>query len=61
MKDNLFEMLLNLFEKTLAQLKENHASTNKNDIDREKQADAQGVSKSETDVSFVKSARFSPF
>ena len=54
MKDNLFEMLLNLFEKTLTQLKESHASTSKNDIDREKQADVHGSSSA--DLAFVKSA-----
>ena len=52
MKDNLFEMLLTLFEKTLTQLKENHASTSESDIDREKQAGASP----ETHASFIKSA-----
>ncbi len=56
MKDNLFEMLLNLFEKTLTQLKEKHASTHKDDIDREKQAETQGSVNVETDVAFVKSS-----
>ncbi len=36
MKDSLFEMLLNLFEKTLTQLKEKHVSTSSNSMDREK-------------------------
>ena len=35
MKDNLFEMLLTLFEKTLTQLKENHASMNLDEAGRE--------------------------
>ncbi len=52
MKDNLFEMLLSLFEKTLTQLKEKHASTSKNDIDREKQTDNHVG----TDLAFIKSA-----
>lgn len=39
MKDNLFEMLLNLFELTLTQLKEKHHSISKNNADAEKQAD----------------------
>jgi uncharacterized protein Smg (DUF494 family) len=56
MKDNLFEMLLNLFEQTLAQLKEKHASTSKNDMDREKQADVHGSSNAESALAFVKSA-----
>lgn len=57
MKDNLFEMLLNLFEKTLTQLKETHASTSKNDIDCEKQTDVQDVSNSGADLAFIRPAR----
>ena len=57
MKDNLFEMLLTLFEKTLTQLKENHASTNNNDTEHEQQADIQGSSKTGTHASFIKSAQ----
>ena len=56
MKDNLFEMLLNLFEKTLTQLKEKHASTSKNDMDREKQADGHGSSNAGSDLAFIKCA-----
>ena len=51
MKDNLFEILLSLFEKTLTQLKETHASTTINDNDRDKQADAP----SGTNVAFLNS------
>lgn len=52
MKDNLFEMLLNLFEKTLTQLKESHLSTNKNDLDHEKQDDHH----TESQAAFIRSA-----
>ncbi len=51
MKDNLFEMLLNLFEKTLTQLKESHLSTNKKDMDHEKQDDHHV----ETQAAFIRS------
>ena len=56
MKDNLFEMLLNLFEKTLTQLKEKHALISKNDMDGEKQADVHGASNAGTELDFFKSA-----
>lgn len=56
MKDNLFEMLLNLFEKTLSQLKESRLSTNTNEPDREKQADVHAPSDTGTQTAFVKSA-----
>ena len=56
MKDNLFEMLLSLFEKTLNQLKESHASTSENDTDREKQADVHGSAKTGADLVFVRAA-----
>ena len=36
MKDNFFEMLLNLFEMTLSQLKDNHESKNAKNIESEK-------------------------
>ena len=39
MKDSLFEMLLNLFEKTLAQLKETHVSERANEVANEQKAD----------------------
>lgn len=38
MKDNLFELLLNLFEKTLTQLKESHVANHKNGIESEQNA-----------------------
>ena len=56
MKDNFFEMLLNLFERTLSQLKERQASTNKTEVEREKQADAHGSSHVEAEMAFIKSA-----
>lgn len=43
MKDNLFEMLLNLFENTLSQFKERHASANEIDENGEKKADIDAV------------------
>jgi uncharacterized protein Smg (DUF494 family) len=39
MKDSLFEMLLNLFEKTLAQLKEQGTPDSQKDINTEKQSE----------------------
>ena len=39
MKDSLFEMLLNLFEKTLAQLKESHLPDRANDEEHDQLAD----------------------
>lgn len=54
MKDNLFEMLLNLFEKTLSQLKESRLTDN-SDTDNEKQSDKQ-TSSAEKQAAFVKSA-----
>ena len=36
MKDNFFEMLLNLFEMTLSQIKDHHESKNAKNIDSEK-------------------------
>ena len=56
MKDNLFEMLLSLFEKTLTQLKESHASTSENDTDPEKQADVHDSAKTGADLVFVRAA-----
>lgn len=56
MKDNLFEMLLNLFEKTLSQLKERQGSTTKNEMDREKQTDVQETPHVEAEMAFIKSA-----
>ena len=56
MKDNLFEMLLTLFEKTLTQLKEKHTSISESDIEREKQADGHASSIAGTHASFIKSA-----
>lgn len=56
MKDNLFEMLLNLFEKTLTQLKENRLSTSKGDTDQEKQDDLQGSLSSGNQTAFIRSA-----
>jgi uncharacterized protein Smg (DUF494 family) len=58
MKDNFFEMLLNLFEKTLSQLKESRLSTDNNDPDREEQTDIQSLSNTETQAAFIKSAQF---
>lgn len=56
MKDNLFEMLLSLFEKTLTQLKESHASTGENDTAPEKQADVHDSTKTGADLVFVRAA-----
>ena len=56
MKDSLFEMLLNLFEKTLTQLKENHTSK-KNDLDSEKQTDSHASFRSEANLALVKSVQ----
>jgi Smg protein len=53
MKDNLFEMLLNLFEKTLTQLKESHMSAN----DRSQQVDDELSPKEAAEAVFVRSAR----
>ena len=39
MKDNLFEMLLHLFEKTLTQLKEHHVSSGQADSEMENSTD----------------------
>jgi Smg protein len=55
MKDNLFEMLLNLFEKTLTQLKESHELKGTNGVD-DKQADVHGSSQTGKDLTFVKAA-----
>ena len=55
MKDNLFEMLLNLFEKTLTQLKENHTLSSNNALDHEKQADDQ-ASNSDEKTAFIRAA-----
>lgn len=56
MKDNLFEMLLNLFEKTLAQLKENHVATNGNDRSSGEQDSSLNTIESKTEWAFIKSA-----
>lgn len=56
MKDNLFEMLLTLFEKTLTQLKETHASTSNDDAEREEHADTHPSSSTESHPSFIRSA-----
>lgn len=55
MKDNLFEMLLNLFEKTLTQLKESHELKDTNGVD-DKQADVHGSSQTGKALTFVKAA-----
>lgn len=39
MKDNLFEMLLNLFEKTITQLKERHGTTSENSVSVENKSE----------------------
>lgn len=60
MKDNLFEMLLHLFEKTLTQLKEHHASTNQTLSDAEISAQAAAflsAGQIETNNMTVKAAR----
>jgi Smg protein len=53
MKDNLFEMLLNLFEKTLTQLKESHVSMSESP----QQVGNQTATKEETPAVFIRSAR----
>ena len=55
MKDNLFEMLLNLFEKTLTQLKESHALNSASD-EEDKQVDVHGSSQMGKSLTFVKAA-----
>ncbi len=61
MKDSLFEMLLNLFEKTLAQLKESHVPDNANEAGNEQQADTYPSTlvapKAELQAEFIKSAQ----
>jgi len=56
MKDNLFEMLLNLFEKTLTQLKESRVSSTISDTDNEKLDDLHSSSHSEHQTAFVRPA-----
>ncbi len=56
MKDNLFEMLLNLFEKTLSQLKENHEPTIVEETDDNQEMSAHTSLREGTYPSFVKSA-----
>lgn len=56
MKDSLFEMLLNLFEKTLTQLKENHASVNPNDDSRDSEEDGAHAFHADPDFSVIKAA-----
>ncbi|MCX7116901.1 MAG: DUF494 family protein [Legionellales bacterium] len=50
MKDNLFEMLLNLFEKTLTQLKEQHSSS------KHEQSKLGDVQLEPADLAFMKQA-----
>jgi len=61
MKDSLFEMLLNLFEKTLAQLKEKHVSAEAGETDHEKQDEAHPspllITQAELPTEFIKSAQ----
>ena len=52
MKDNLFEMLLTLFEKTLTQLKESHASMSSDEANK----DSQATSNAQAYPSFIKPA-----
>ncbi|CEG57901.1 DUF494 family protein [Legionella fallonii] len=54
MKDNLFEMLLNLFEKSLTQLQKSHESIDKNSSESE---DAEDLSNSDAQNLYVKSAQ----
>jgi Smg protein len=54
MKDNLFEMLLNLFEKTLTQLKESHVSMSESP----QQVGNQTATKEETPAVFIRSYFF---
>jgi uncharacterized protein Smg (DUF494 family) len=60
MKDSLFEMLLNLFEKTLTQLKEKHLSSNTNTkaSNQENQIDTSSTAHQKTGVQleFIKRA-----
>lgn len=57
MKDNLFEMLLNLFERTLTQLKERHGLTNKGAISPEKPADLEQNVVAEPEFALIKQAQ----
>ena len=58
MKDSLFEMLLNLFEKTLAQLKETHVSDSENEAGQEKTDGYNSIlGKTEGHAEFIKSAQ----
>ena len=56
MKDNLFEMLLNLFEKTLTQIKENHASTGTHNKEHDESVGAQGSTHASANLAFVQPA-----
>ncbi len=56
MKDNLFEMLLNLFEKTLSQLKKEHASVNKADVDPSTLVDDK--TSLQSDLAFIRSKSY---
>ena len=59
MKDSLFEMLLNLFEKTLTQLKEKHSSLNTHEqkADHNTSSTTTTIPKTGVELEFVKSAR----
>ncbi len=54
MKDNLFEMLLNLFEKSLTQLQKSHESIDKNSSEH---TDDEELSDNEAKNLYVKSAQ----
>lgn len=54
MKDNLFEMLLNLFEKSLTQIQKNHKSLDK---DSSEQINEDGLLHSEDEALYIKSAQ----
>lgn len=54
MKDNLFEMLLNLFEKTLTQLKESHA---RGSMEKLAEKNAVHVAKNAVHAEFIKVAQ----
>ncbi len=56
MKDNFFEMLLNLFEKTLTQLKERHGSTSENNMSGEKKPETHAPLNGQDRSAWIQSA-----
>ena len=57
MKDNLFEMLLNLFEKTITQLKERHGATSENGVSVENKSELPAFTNPSAQSALIKSAQ----